>query len=263
MPHTFPVSSRRDGFTLVELSIVLVIVGLLVGGVFVGRALIRATELRNVAVEYQQYQTTVNAFNTRYRGLPGDLDRATKIWGEAPECDDWSNGPVSADRSTCNGDGSYTMVFTYPDSTTSDKESLLFWQHLSLSGMMEGKLDAYWGPELISGRSVPPSSLKSALWRVVHHTADDAGVFPAQRNKNLYRLVTAEGNAVMTTSEAFDVDEKIDDGNPGTGSVTIYPGDMADEECTVTSGGNPTSASDTGIRYGQSNDTVCSPLFVF
>ena len=63
----------KRAFSLVELSIVLVILGLLVGSVLAGQSLIRAAELRSVATEYNKYVTASRTFRDRYFGLPGVL----------------------------------------------------------------------------------------------------------------------------------------------------------------------------------------------
>lgn len=61
------------GFTLVELAIVLVIIGLIVGGVLVGQDLIKAAEIRATISDIQKYTTGANAFRTKYNGIPDDL----------------------------------------------------------------------------------------------------------------------------------------------------------------------------------------------
>jgi len=68
---SFPI--KRGGFTLIELSIVLVIIGLLVSGVLVGRDLIAAAELRSQISQIEGYNTAVRTFQLKYGGLPGDL----------------------------------------------------------------------------------------------------------------------------------------------------------------------------------------------
>ena len=71
---------EQQGFSLVELSIVLVILGLLVGGILSGQSLIRASELRSVTTEYQTYVTSLGTFRDRYFALPGDLSNAASFW---------------------------------------------------------------------------------------------------------------------------------------------------------------------------------------
>src|SRR5437879_2899141 len=67
----------EQGFTLIELSIVLVIIGLIVGGVLVGQDLIKAAEIRATVAQIEKYNTAVNTFRNKYTGIPGDLLYAT------------------------------------------------------------------------------------------------------------------------------------------------------------------------------------------
>src|ERR1700735_2969244 len=68
-----PAPTAQRGFTLIELSIVLVIIGLIVGGVLVGQDLIRAADVRAQISQIEKYQTAVNTFRGKYGYLPGDI----------------------------------------------------------------------------------------------------------------------------------------------------------------------------------------------
>jgi prepilin-type N-terminal cleavage/methylation domain-containing protein len=65
---------QHRGFTLIEISIVLVIIGLVVGGVFVGRDLIKAAEIRSTIAELEKMNAAMHTFRLKYNGLPGDLE---------------------------------------------------------------------------------------------------------------------------------------------------------------------------------------------
>ncbi|MGB1539945.1 MAG: prepilin-type N-terminal cleavage/methylation domain-containing protein, partial [Rickettsiales bacterium] len=73
----------HTGFSLVELSIVLAIIGLLAGGILGGRNLIRSAELRSIITERKQYWDAVSIFHDRYMELPGDMSDAEDHWGAA------------------------------------------------------------------------------------------------------------------------------------------------------------------------------------
>src|ERR1700722_15466804 len=77
MKRLFMKSEQTNGFTLIELSIVLVIIGLIVGGVLVGQDLIKAAEVRAQISQIEKYNTAVNTFYGKYQAIPGDMNIAT------------------------------------------------------------------------------------------------------------------------------------------------------------------------------------------
>ena len=81
---------RNQGFTLVEIAIVLVIVGLLIGGVLQGQALISSAKSNSIIKKMQSLQTAYYSFQDRYGAVPGDLANAsTIIGGSAANCSRW------------------------------------------------------------------------------------------------------------------------------------------------------------------------------
>src|ERR1700742_2576195 len=100
--HCIPLSRRA--FSLVELSIVLVILGLLVGGILGGKSLIRASELRSVVTQHDQILTAILGFKDKYFALPGDMNNATQFWGALNPVSFCMTGH-SVDQKTCDGNG--------------------------------------------------------------------------------------------------------------------------------------------------------------
>ena len=157
----------RNGFSLLELSIVLVIIGLLAGGVMTGQSLIRAAELRAVITEYQRYVTAMQAFRDKYMALPGDMKTATAFWGDDnTNCADAA--VANGTPGTCNGDGNGNVDYNTAVSSTSETYQL--WKQLALAGLLEGNFTGLSGPTLtggyalntIIGTNIPASKLSNA-----------------------------------------------------------------------------------------------------
>jgi prepilin-type N-terminal cleavage/methylation domain-containing protein len=114
---------QQSGFTVVEIAIVLVIIGLLLGGVLKGQELINSAKAKSYAQDFRTIQSALYGFQDRYKGIPGDLAGAnTKINGA-----DLATGTL--------GDGKIDGVW---DTVTATNESCLAWQHLRLAGFLAG-----------------------------------------------------------------------------------------------------------------------------
>ena len=119
--------SQQSGFTLVEIAIVLVIIGLLLGGILKGQELINSAKAKSFAQDFRTIQTAMYGFQDRFKGIPGDLAGAdTKVTGAT-----LATTPAVATV----GNGQINGVW---DSVTASDESCLFWQHVRLAGFMAG-----------------------------------------------------------------------------------------------------------------------------
>ena len=118
-------NKKTEGFTLVELAIVIVIIGFLVAGIAVGANMIKQAELRSLITDFQQYQVAYNNFIGRYNKVPGDMDTASSYWNTAGVC-----GTAAVD---CNGDGDGLIEH---GTTIATNEVLKAWKVLSLANMI-------------------------------------------------------------------------------------------------------------------------------
>ncbi len=117
----------QNGFTLVEIAIVLLIIGLLLGGVLKGQELIDSAKAKNLGQDLRSIPAMIHAYQDRFRALPGDDRAATRHLCSAEEnCTAFGNG---------NGviDGDWDA--------TADTETVRFWQHLRLANLMTGSTD--------------------------------------------------------------------------------------------------------------------------
>ena len=147
----------KQGFTLIELSLVLIIIGLLVTVFHSAQDMIRNAQIRSVAMDTERFRTAMHTFERKFGDLPGDIDNMESFF---PTCiDDGIN--------YCSGDGDGKI---YPSAT----EGLRAWQHLSMSGMIQnsysGILDANYqtAHSGLSDFLVPSAHAKQPKYDVCH-----------------------------------------------------------------------------------------------
>lgn len=246
-----PFSLRRtQGFTLVEISIVLVIVGLVVGGAVGGYVLIRAAELRGVITQQRAFEAAVQTFRLKYRALPGDMVTATDIWGAADA--NPANCPTAAAFGTCNGDGDGRIASRNAGSPQW-YEMYRFWQQLSMAGLIVGEYTGLAGASRfhhVPGVNSPLAKVHGGTWSVYYTYINGLPGGPEYLVQTYYEDNTMyfgmagppvgfRGTAeepLITPSDAFQIDSKMDDGRPGSGEV-IGPAAASplSPNCTTTS----------------------------
>lgn len=263
----------RAGFSLVELAIVLVIIGLITGGILMGQDLIRASELNSVVTDLNKYKTAVNTFRLKYNAYPGDMANATLYWGRAdggsPASSNCAapNTNVTVPTATCNGNGDGNIAF----GSLANSESYRAWQHLSLSGLVPGNFTGVgvlpnttgWYTGVI-GTNIPASKLANVGYSFVNSQLSGhcgpgiqwtAGTkFNVWQNHMYVAAASTDGlawGAALVPAEAASIDSKIDDGLPGRGNINAYCA------ATCTTG----TTTDTATYNLSSTSVSCGLLF--
>ena len=210
------------GFTLIEIAIVLVIIGLLLGGVLKGQELITGARVRNLISQQDGVKAAFFGFQDRYRALPGDYASASTN--------------INCPGATClngNGNGQIQNAAT-PVAGSEVHEELLVWSHLTAAGFLNGSYT------MVAGAAAPvdtnnPKNPYSVYLQLIYDASYGTGTPPAKHN-----LKT--GNQIPVEIVA-EVDRKVDDGLPYAGafqfSVYTPPGGTAPTAATCVSAATP------------------------
>lgn len=172
--------TKQNGFTLVEIALVLVIVGLLIGGVLKGRELIFNTNLKRIERDKAGIVAAMHSYQDRYGQLPGDDDNAKQRFSIYS---DGINDPAAAD---INGDNSATIDGSWNGIANSETSN--FWKHLRAPGLIQGHGDVdthptnatgglvgiRYGSLLISGHVIIVGSISGNIANILDSRLDDS-----------------------------------------------------------------------------------------
>ncbi len=154
--NRYALAQRERGWTLLELSIVLLAVGFIIATIIRGEEMILQARIKSIVADFNALRLATSAYQDRYIRLPGDDDQVSR----------WNGTGVAPVPGNANGtvEGAYDAVPSNPP--TSAEESNLFWWHLRLSGILVGPIDPLTGPRQpgnfvggLIGVQSPPTTL--------------------------------------------------------------------------------------------------------
>ena len=213
----------QAGFTLVEIAIVLVIIGLLLGGILKGQEMITQAKIKNVVADFSGISAAYYGYQDRYRAIPGDdLNAATR----------WTT-PTAATAGNGNGvvEGTYNAACA-----TAVVETCQWWDHLRRAGFVSG-----------TGLTQPYNAATGILGVQTGNGA--ATVAPtmgtaAGGTGGFSGLIVCSAN--LPDKIAIAVDTQMDDGNPQTGTVRGL----------LQTAPNPSTADIATATYGETGTNV-------
>lgn len=183
------IKRNQSGFTLVEIAIVLVIIGLLLGGVLKGQEMITNAKIKSVINDMKGVSAAYYAYQDRYLAVPGDDNAAPTRF----------TGAVAG-----GGNGAITGVYTAVAAPAVGAESNNFWQHTRMAGFMNGIATAT--------AALPPNNSVGGLLGIQSQVSAAGG-----STYGMMGPVVCSGSVPWKMAQS--VDTQLDNGDSATGNV--------------------------------------------
>ncbi len=221
-----------SGFTLVEIAIVLVIIGLLLGGVFKGQEMITQGRIKAAVNDLSGVTAAYYAYLDRYKSLPGDDSQANARW------------PASVLPAGSSGNSDGTISGSYNATGAASAESQFFWMHLRAAGLVTGSAASAMQPLNSAGGiiGVETGNGASPAGEVLQSAGAGTGFTGF--------MICSSG---LSDRVAAAVDRQLDDGIPNTGSIRAQLTATPDPIQTSAMSGSYTDTGTTQV-------TICKAL---
>jgi prepilin-type N-terminal cleavage/methylation domain-containing protein len=204
---------NQSGFTLIEIAIVLVIIGLLLGGILKGQELINSAKIKNLATDFRNIPVYIYGYQDKFKALPGDdKDVVTHLGASAT----LATGPATCNNGAaapCTGNGVIDGLW---NSTTTTDETFVFWQHVRLAGLANGSTtltDPAYLPTNAGGGQIGIQSGSSSA--TINPITDSSG------NPIRGSYVICSSGILGKYVKQLDI--QMDDGNTASGSMMAVP----------------------------------------
>lgn len=197
---------QQAGFTLVEIAIVLVIIGLLLGGVLKGQEIITNAKIKNLESDFNGISAAIYSYQDRYRTIPGDDKNTGTRW----------TGVAPGDGNSKIGAGTTPHKF---DSPTTGEESRLFWLHLRNAGLVTGAKTSQDQPLNAFGGITGVSNDSTANGSVAGTTIPGLFVGFTQIPGNIAVILETQSDDQIANTGSIRSDQTAYDADKGTSLI--------------------------------------------
>ncbi|MCE3233138.1 MAG: prepilin-type N-terminal cleavage/methylation protein [Rickettsiaceae bacterium] len=245
---------KQKGFTLAELSISIVIISVIMGGVISATNIMRTARLKIIIKEAREYQAAFDRFKDKFKYYPGDFPSGGSFWGK--DCNDTPTG-----TDLCSGDGNFKIRDGANDALTGTSETFVAWRHLQRSSVLPGSLSGLKGTGnncpgngdtcAVVGMNVPKSSWDNATGYYILSGTSEIGLFLGGQVADSWN-----NKGVLKPEDSQNIDLKIDDGDPING---YFRASFIAGATLLTSA----TCLDTATTYNLDNNTTdCGAIFI-
>lgn len=195
---------KQSGFTLIELAIVLVIIGLLLGGVLKGQELINSAKVKNMVTDFKNTQVYIYGYQDKFRALPGDDANAASHVGS-----------TALQSATNEGNGVISGAW---NSESGTDESVIFWQHVRLAGLAPGATDFSSAALISAALPTNADGGRIGVESISDFNDNTEKVTSPSKLSGAFVICSAG----VLGKFAKQIDTTLDDGETSTGSVRAY-----------------------------------------